>query len=147
MKLRIKFIESELDVPIITFSLNNLVLYNAIIDSGAEQTVFDTEFVKLHQKHFTTQEIGKFSIAGIAASSERKDSLSVGTARLYFWDNDTSEPVDLTLTGLLLPLTHLSEYSGGLKISAVIGADFLKLLKAKIDFKKKELTMTYDLPC
>ena len=146
MKLKIKFIESELDVPIVTFSLNNLVLYNAIIDSGAEQTVFDTEFVKLHQKHFTTQEIGKFNIAGIAAS-EKKDSLSVGTARLYFWNNDTCEPVDLTLTGLLMSLTHLSEYSGGLKISAVIGADFLKLLKAKIDFKKKELTMTYDLPC
>ena len=138
---RIKFIEHELDIPVVQFFLDDGTEAYAIIDSGSEQTLFDSNFVHQHRNSILTS-VG-FDIRIVGMSSAKNVIADIGKAVLAFPDSDETF-IALEVSGLCVDISHIHDSmkvrSGNTpRISALLGSDFLSKYGCKLNFKKKEM--------
>lgn len=142
-KCRIKFIEHELDIPIVQFFLDDGTEAYAIIDTGSEQTLFDSDFVHQHRNSIMIS--AGFDIRIVGMPSAKNVIADIGKAVLAFFNSDDETFVLREISGLCVEISHINDFmkirSGNTpKISALLGSDFLSKYGFKLDFKKKEIT-------
>lgn len=145
MKISSQFIEMDIDVPVIQFKLENDIEFNAIIDTGSEQTIFDSDFVKNSNDGFSVYQTNlDFQVTGIA-STQKEQTVSIVVTTLTVEDYKTGFTSSVKLSGIKMPIRHIAAYSKLHTISAIIGTDFLRQYSAKLDFKNKELMLNVDV--
>lgn len=134
----LRFCKSK--VPLVTFRLVGEDYY-AIIDTGSETTMLGIQLnglVKIRELE------GEGSLVGMNGKSEyNKITQGACCATLETVDG---EQVEVVLGGMMYDLTVISSHFKNkndefIPISAIIGGEFLKHYNAKIDYKKKTLTI------
>lgn len=152
MGYRIEFKDTGVNVPVVMFFTGKGKKVNyAIIDTGAEQTMFDEQFIRKNRKDLILVDTcEQLSIVG-AVMEHQIASVVHATATVSFVhtsdDAGGTGIIKLSIDGIVMPLSHLSQYSmDGLKISAIIGTDVLDKFNSKIDFSSKTWSFNYDLP-
>ena len=135
-KIRIPFLDmTELDVPIIEFHIMDKT-YCAIVDTGAESTLFDPAL----KTHLSIDKISDISIVGVSGESETQ---SIQFASAIVWMRNKSGHIFITtVKGYVNQISHLSSHFLGNNdrtISAIFGSDMLNELNANVDFVKKEV--------
>lgn len=148
MTRRIKLVEHELDIPVVRFFLDDGTEAYAIVDTGSEQTLFDSGFVRQHRDCIMTS-VG-FDIRIVGMPSAKNVIADIGKAVMAFPDSDDT-CVMLEASGLCVEISHINDFmksrSGNTPmISVLLGADFLSKYGFKLNFKKKEMTCN-DLSC
>lgn len=134
----LRFCKSK--VPLVTFRLAGTEHY-AIIDTGSETTMLGLDL----RNSVKTKELeGEGSLVGMNGRSEY-DKITQGACYITF-DTTEGERVEVAFSGLMYDLTaiskHFKDKNGEfIPISAIIGGEFLKYYNAKIDYKKKTLTI------
>ena len=127
----------ESDVPIVKFFLDDKPRY-AILDSGAESTLFDKSISNL--LHFMKSE--EVSIVGVSGETERAN-IDIVETRMWMQSN-TRQIGILNVQGYINNLSHISEHflgsDGDKTISAILGSDMLNHFDATMDFIKHEVT-------
>ena len=152
MEYRIELKDIEIGIPVVMFFTGKGKKVNyAIIDTGAEQTIFDEQFIRKNRKDIILVDTcEQLSIVG-AVMEHQIASVVHATATVSFVhtsdDAGGTGIIKLPIDGIVMPLSHLSQYSmNGLKISAMLGTDVLDKLNSKIDFSSKTWSFNYDLP-
>lgn len=124
------------DVPIIKFHLDDKPRY-AIVDTGAESTLFDSS-VRHLLKLVKTEQI---SIVGVSDESEQA-MIDTVEGKIWMINNDRHLNI-LNVRGYIHDLSHISNHFLGEDndkiISAILGSDMLNEFNAKIDFIKHEV--------
>lgn len=127
-------------VPLVTFRLAGSE-HHAIIDTGSEITIIDESL----KDSIKTKEIDvETNFVGVNGSTGYRN-LVQGACRITLQASD-GEEVEAVLAGMVSSLdavaNHFRDKNGEyIKISALVGGDFLKHYQAKIDYKKKTLTI------
>lgn len=129
----------ESDVPIVKFYLDDKPRY-AILDSGAESTLFDKSIS--HLLHFMKSE--EVSIVGVSGETERAN---IDIVETKMWMQDSTRQIGiLNVHGYINSLSHISEHFLGpdsdKTISAILGSDMLNHFDATMDFIKHEVTFS-----
>ena len=127
----------ESDVPIVKFYLDDKPRY-AILDSGAESTLFDKSIS--HLLRFMKSE--EVSIVGVSGETERAN---IDIVETKMWMQDSTRQIGiLNVKGYINSLSHISEHFLGpdsdKTISAILGSDMLNHFDATMDFIKHEVT-------
>lgn len=136
--IRLRFCKSK--VPLVTFRLAGTEHY-AIIDTGSEITMLNVEL----KDTIKTKEVeGEGTMVGVNGKNEY-NKITQGVCSAIMETND-GEQVDVVLGGVLYDMralsSHFRDKNGEyIPISAIIGGEFLKHYNAKIDYKKKTLTI------
>ena len=134
----LRFCKSK--VPLVTFLLAGTEHY-AIIDTGSETTMLGLDL----RNSVKTKELdGEGSLVGMNGRSEY-NKITQGACYVTF-DTTEGERVEVAFGGLMYDLkaisSHFKDKNGEfIPISAIIGGEFLKYYNAKIDYKKKTLTI------
>ena len=142
----IPFVNKKSDVPIVEFMLTDGTSLFALVDTGADSCLFDSNFVKTHKKNFVvTCTDSKVELIGVSTSN----STPVINAEAMMILPEESQPYFCSVSGMVLPLGHLTEHleSVGEKISvsALIGSDFLIQNGIKLNFETKEMIIHDDI--
>lgn len=142
-KIHIPFAEESSRIPLISFRIDSNHMYYALVDTGSESTLFDQNLKSDGNLTITPTDY-KMSLIGLSGETcERR--VMTADAILTIRDNmDTDNEVEVE--GILSDLSVVSEsimerYGKHINVSVVIGSDFLKANGAKIDYRKKMLTL------
>ncbi len=135
----VDFSYHRLEIPVVQFFVNGFRRY-AIIDTGANQTIFSTEWVQSYPRDFSIAETDSGILVGFNGKQETE--AAEFTAELEF--QSMTQP--LPVTGLAVSTGHINEYCG-VSVSAIIGSDTLNRYKSVINYKNKTITFSYDLSC
>lgn len=135
----LRFCKSK--VPLITFRLAGDEEYYALIDTGSEITMLD---ISMKDKIKTKEIEGETSLVGVNGGSEYQNLLQ-GACDVCFTTAD-DENIKIVVGGMVHDMKaishHFKDKNGAfIPISILIGGDFLKHYNAKIDYKKKTLTL------
>ncbi len=131
-------------IPLVVFFLKDKP-FVAILDTGSEQTMVDCrmkdEGMSTSKTDIETKFIG---VGGKSAATSVENVSDVIT-----FSSKESEKRQVRLRGMLFDLSEISEAfrrkSGkDVRISAIIGADFLKAKGASIDFGSRTITFNYE---
>lgn len=134
----LRFCKSK--VPLVTFRLAGVEHY-AIIDTGSEITMLNVDLKDI----IKTKEVeGEGSMVGVNGKNEYS-RITQGACSANLETTD-GEQVSVVLGGVLYDMkalsSHFRDKNGEyIPISAIIGGEFLKHYNAKIDYKKKTLTI------
>ena len=137
----IPFINISSAIPLVLFHLEDGVECPVIVDSGSDATVFDFAFAKDNKKHFKVVHAGSATYTGVNSTEERKVVIS----EVNLFNDEAQFKVDVEVLNLAVAMNSFF-YAYGIKPAAILGSEMLKKYDAKIDYEKKELTLTYDLP-
>lgn len=127
-------------VPLVTFRLAGEEHY-AIIDTGSDLTMLD---VSLKDKIKTKEIDVEMSYVGVNGGSEyHKVVQGACKAEMITSEN---ESVNVVFGGMMYDMKAISSHLESrnkerIKVSILIGGDFLKRYNAKIDYKKKTFTI------
>ena len=125
------------DVPIIKFYLDEKPRY-AVVDSGAESTLFDVSIKKF--LHVVSSE--EISIVGVSGESQQS---FIDSAEATIWMKGYGKQVGIiNVRGYMNNLSHISEHFLGKNgtVSAILGSDMLNHFNAKIDYIKHEVVFS-----
>ena len=135
-KIVVPFISaSDSDVPIIKFHIGATIHY-AIIDTGAESTIFNTSLSSM-MDNCKEEEI---SIVGVAGETT-PTTIQHATTRIWMQNNE-GHVLILVVSGYINDISHLSDHflpNENIKIDAILGSDMLNEFQAKINYNKKEI--------
>lgn len=131
------------DVPVVHFTLQDGTNVYALVDTGSEMTLFDRKFVEQHKESFgIVQTADKVNLIGLSAK-RAFHVVSVSTV-LHAEEDELALPV---FDAMLFDLAHLTDtlrknsgWEEDKAIVLVLGADILKNIDAKINFKNKTLS-------
>ena len=134
----LRFCKSK--VPLVTFRLAGEEHY-AIIDTGSDITMLD---VSLKDKIKTKEIDLEMSCVGVNGGSEYQKVIQ-GACRADLITSE-NESVNVVFGGMIYDLKAISNHLESrnkerINVSALLGGDFLKHHNAKIDYKKKTLTI------
>lgn len=136
----LRFCKSK--VPLVTFRLvDNDELYYAIIDTGSEISIINDS---LRSKIKTKEINAETNLVGVNGGTGYRN-LTQGVCSIVF--NDLNEEnVNAVVGGMVSDLKAISSHFKNrndeyISIAIIIGGDFLKHYNAKIDYKKKTLTI------
>lgn len=135
--VKIPFVKSKSEVPVIPFYRNGKHLY-ALVDTGSESTLFDNSIVD-DGTMFSIELEREMDFIGLNGKTEKKPIRGV-TSMVNM------NGLDVQVSGINADLTsirnHLNDmYDEDIRIDAVFGADFLGWYLAKIDFDKREIIL------
>lgn len=130
-KCKMKFIDSNRDIPVVELKFRDEVSGYAVVDTGSEYTVFESDFVTKNREIFSLEYTEEY-MQVINVSSEKVIPIINASASISVDDQE------LNLSGIKNDM-HLSVTVNGEKrpIITVIGNDFLTEYRANIDYKKK----------
>ena len=139
-RIKIPFVENKSVVPVVRFTLDSGATGCAVIDTGSESTVFDKDFVLQNKKSFRIEVTeNKISLVGVMENNEAP--IVYGTSSVEF----AGQPgFKLDMQGMIIPLKNI-ESNLGFPPAAIIGSDILNKLGAKLNFKRKTMTLYNDL--
>lgn len=134
----LRFCKSK--VPLVTFRLAGEEHY-AIIDTGSEITMLD---IGLKEKIKTKEIDTETNLVGVNGGSGYQNFLQ-GACKAEL-NTVEGETINTMFGGMVHDLkaisSHFKDKNGEyIKISALIGGDFLRHYQAKIDYKKKTITI------
>lgn len=131
-----RFENVDTTIPIIKYKLNGEVCY-AVVDSGSEQTVFDSSFVKSHNEQFQLSTDGDNMISFSGVSPHPTDVACQYASTTI----DLGRGKTICVEGMLMSLAHLSDHfdNYGIHLSLLLGADILSDNDAAIDFVKRKV--------
>ncbi len=130
-----RFENVDTTIPVVKYHLDDKIYY-AIIDSGSEQTVFDSDFVAEHNDLFKMRQENKImSLSGVGANPTETVCRFASTVIGF------RKPFSIEVEGILMSLRHLSEHfsARGIRITALIGSDVLSANNAHIDYNTHKL--------
>lgn len=128
-------------IPLVVFYYKEKP-FVGLVDTGSEKTMLDftmrDEGIEVKESNIETNFVGVNGEGGVDSVFDVDDMIQFKTK------DDALFPV--CVKGVLFDLSNIStifqKKSGkAVKISAIIGSDFLKERNAKIDFKNKNLTV------
>lgn len=142
-QLTIPFRKSRVKIPLVDISIGDEEeKLSAIVDTGSESTIFDTNFVE--EYGLITTDSWNMSLANINGEGDPVTIRSVDTLISF---NDVKFQVKGISVDLSGVKNHIEKkYKEPTRIAVILGDEFLKKYKAKINYKTKELTLFYDLP-
>lgn len=134
----LRFFKSK--VPLVTFRLAGEEHY-AIIDTGSDITMID---VSLKDKIKTKEIDVQMSYVGVNGGSEYQKVVQ-GACKAEMITSE-NESVNVVFGGMMYDMKVISSHLESrnkehIIVSVLIGGDFLKRHNAKIDYKKKTLTI------
>lgn len=143
-RILIPLVESGCKLPMIIFELDGEKML-ALIDSGSESTLFD-QYTSANESFVLEETNYVMSLVGLSGETSKKRIIGA-RARLSICD-DSNNYRYVAVEGMLTDLSHVSEgissrVGNQLKVSAIIGSDFLTEHSAVIDYKRKELNLEY----
>ncbi len=140
--VRVTFVESQSEVPIVKFSRNGREMYG-LVDTGSESTLFDDSVVDDGTIPCVDGMDTEMNLVGMNGSTGRRPMRGVSA----YVDMDGNRVKVAGLSTDLSPFSnHLADtYGENLKIDAVFGSDILSWYGAKIDFANREIVLNYDL--
>lgn len=121
--------------------IDNKIICNLIIDTGASQTVFDKEFINDYCTEIFDNDDDKIKSSGIFSDIEE--------CNLGYIEQFKIGRLKITnFKSVLMNLNHIQDlYStfSDIKIHGLIGSDFFRKYKSTINYKTEKLTLFYDL--
>lgn len=138
-KVKVPFIQSECDIPIIEFELSNGNKGLAIIDTGSDTSLVDKDFVIANKKEFKIKKRKQSaSFSGLSASSDMP--IVEAGVKVKF------AGMEYPFLANVFPMTFVMAMKEVYDVSPVvlIGSDMLIALSADINYLKKEVTFAYD---
>ena len=143
-QLTIPFKKTKVRIPIVEFSCAGEDDLCAIVDTGSESTIFDTTFLAEH--NLLKDDTKKMSLVGLNGEGEELTIYHIEQF-LSFDDTGKQFPVEGISANLSTINDHIkNKHKEKTTVSVILGNDFLKKYKAKINYKAKGLTLFYDLP-
>ena len=141
MRAKIQFVRSMFDCPIVRFSLGNGSVWHALVDTGSEITLVDENFAKDNKGCFNISFTGdKVVMYGVSGSNEKP----VVNAKAKVMIDTKDGNMDCDLDAILCNLDHIKakdRHGDEFRVTAVLGCDFLKEYKAKINFINSQLSL------
>lgn len=149
MKREIKFVKVTNGIPVIRFFTENSSKEQyAILDTGSEISMFDSNFVKSAKKEFNIKVTEhKINMIGVGADSNvpivncaGKVKLKCEGDNIYFLEFDNAMVFALDKLS-----NHITNEKGKqITVSAIFGNDLLNTIKAKIDYENRMLVINTD---
>ena len=141
-KIIIPFMELSCKLPLIEFELGG-EKQAALVDTGSESTLFAHD-IPANEDFMLEGTNYVMSLVGLSGETSKKRIIGA-TAKLLFCDNHGKEQM-VTIEGMLSDLSIISEgicerCGKDIKITAIIGSDFLKGKRAKIDYGNNQLSI------
>jgi len=130
-------------VPLVVFRLRDDSRHVGVIDTGSEVSMFDFGMVEEGLGTVNTQDETNF----VGVNGETAMTTVTRVLDTLRFNTKDGEEVLVPVSGLLYDMTGLTEVfrrklkKDTIKISAIIGADFLKEYDSRIDFRKKTLNV------
>ena len=130
-------------VPLVLFRLNDDEKHIGIIDTGSEVSMFDFSLTDSGMEE--VDDATETSFIGVNGSGETNKVSQVKGELIFKTKGD--ELAAVNVDGVLFDFGSLTEAfqrrtEKNVSISALLGSDFLKRRAAKIDYKKKTITIT-----
>lgn len=137
-KYVLKF-ENGTDIPIISMKLSNGKKIHALLDTGSEQTVFDTSVVDNNKDCFTEHTVQhSLNVTGISST---KSFQTVIVATELETEEGTKK---LLFDGIKMPLGHVTSHFKAIindcNIAVLIGSNIMSIYNVKIDYTSKTVT-------
>ena len=137
----LRFCKSK--VPLVTFRLAGEEHY-AIIDTGSETTMLGNQL----KEHLKTREIeGSGALVAMNGRNEYS-KITQGVCRATL-ETEGGEQIQVVLGGLMYDLSAISSHfrhknNQHIPIAAIIGGEFLKHYKTRIDYRDNTLSIETD---
>lgn len=139
MKKYVLKFENGTDIPIITMKLSNGKKIHALLDTGSEQTVFDTSVVDVNKDCFTERTINH-SLNVTSISSTKSYQTVIVAAELEAEEGAKK----LLFDGVKMPLGHVTSHFKPIiedcNIAVLIGSNIMSIYNVKIDYTTKTVT-------
>lgn len=143
-QLTIPFKKTKVRIPLVEFSFEGKDNLCAIVDTGSESTIFDAGFLK--ENDLLKDDSKKMSLVGLNGEGDELTIYMVNTF-ISLGKEGKKLPVEGISANLDTINEHIkAKHKEKTVVSVILGNDFLKKYKAKINYKTKELTLFYDLP-
>ena len=141
-RITFPFIESDCKIPVIKFTCDEGHELYALVDTGSEATLLEKEVVKEYPKfNSETKESGIQSMVGV--SGETKVPATCAHIRVGV-DADGEDSGYLEFDGTILCFGDLQESFKkrfGRPIALLVGSDFMTRHNAKINMKKRSISL------
>ena len=129
-------------VPLVVFRLRDDKPLVAVVDTGSEVTMFDTSMEDCGLSVSDTED--ETSFVGVNGESDVK-SLRKVNGLLSFKTKD-GDRCHATVEGILYDMTGITQVfrrriNKDIRISAILGSDFLKKNSANIDYRDRTLAI------
>lgn len=136
--IKIPFIDCKSDIPLIELSLKNGKVCYAVVDTGSESTVFDTQWVRANKEQFDIQLTDKKMVM-VGMKEKTTVPIIFSTADFFPKGTDCKIP----LCGMIAELSNIENHfevnSSPVSVVALIGSDTLTALNATLDFQNQEI--------
>lgn len=141
----VKLTDTENNIPVVRFHIGNGQAGYAIIDTGSEVSIFDTDFVSDNMNSFEKTDSTPYGVSHIAGADLNTQSSYYSTTVTVGEDN----PMSFSMAALSYPIYHLSKFfeesRENINVTAIIGTDVLSKTRVDINFETKEITLNDDL--
>lgn len=140
-RVRIPFVHSNCDIPVVPCTLSNGATGLAIVDTGSDVSLIDKQFILNNKKEFKVEmSEDKANFSGLTTTQE----VPVITAETQV--RFTKNSKRFRLKADVFPLDFAQAMSEAYDIcpDILLGSDILKQLNAEISYEKRELVLHYD---
>ena len=141
-KISIPFCNEDSSIPLIHFLLPNGEEGVALLDSGADSTVFSKKLFEKYPECFC-EEAEYNSISFVDFTGGNK---SMVVHERYLPISFKKDSGQFKVKGLVYDISHISNHFKDVEISALLGTDTLDKIGAVVDFRNKTVEID-DIPC
>ncbi len=141
-KVSIPFYKDDSSIPLIRFLLPNGEEAVALLDSGADSTVFSKKLFEKYPDCFCKE--GEYNSINFVDFTGGNKSMVVHER--YLPISFSKDSGQFRVKGLVYDLSHISDHFKDVEISALFGTDTLDKIGAVVDFRNKTVKVD-DIPC
>ncbi len=144
-KIKFNFIIPEVNIPTIEITFEGNRKFYAFIDTGAEETMFNLDFILSNKDLFDIEKFDKdMSICGISYDKSKVNIMKI-KSEIQLKD-ESGTLVKYDIKGSSIPMTNIEDYltsvNSDKKIVAIIGSDFLFKNNAEIDYEHQTILLS-----
>lgn len=144
-RVRVPFVNSSCNIPVVPCSLSNGTVGLAIIDTGSDTSLIDKNFVLNNKSEFKVEMTDeKVNFSGLSSTQ----SMPVVNAQTTIRFHRSKKNFNLVANVFPMDFVIAMKETYDIAPDILIGSDMLKQLNADINYEKKELVVQYnDLSC
>ena len=138
-------VPNKAKIPIVELSVDSVNCF-AFVDTGAETTVFDSEFIQANR--IEALDTGnKISFVGLNGEIGSIPVYKVEATVVFPNSSDNTKETEIRgITSDLSAVTnHFKDTGDNITISCIIGSDTLSKLEAEIDYDKEVIRINNDI--